>query len=91
MNAAISSNFVEEGHNHYHGDSHLTVQGPLHTSVSPIFVACGRGIKQGYKAERVIRQVDIAPTLAVLAGVRMPHQCEGAPAYQIFDGDVVMH
>lgn len=82
--------FVDEGHNHCHGDGLSTVQGPLHTSVSPIFVACGKGIKQGYKAERVIRQVDFAPTLAALAGVRMPRECEGAPAYQIFDGDVVM-
>lgn len=32
----------------------------------------------------MIREVDITPTIAALAGVRMPAQCEGAPAYQIF-------
>lgn len=79
--------FIEEGHNHAHGDGLSTVQGPLHTSVSPIFVACGKGIKPGY-TDRIIRQVDVAPTLAALAGVRMPAQCEGAPVYQILDGEV---
>lgn len=65
------------------------MQGPLHTSVAPIFVACGKGIKENYKAERIIRQVDVAPTVAAILGVRMPAQCEGAPAYQIFDGEFV--
>ncbi len=81
--------FVDEGHNHCHGDGLSTVQGPLHTSVAPIFVACGKGIKENYKAERIIRQVDVAPTVAAILGVRMPAQCEGAPAYQIFDGEFV--
>ena len=31
----------------------------------------------------MIRQIDFAATVAVLGGVRMPHQCEGAPIYQI--------
>lgn len=83
--------FIDEGHTHAHGDGLSTVQGPLHTSVSPIFVACGKGIKQGHTTDRIIRQVDFAPTLAALAGVRMPAQCEGAPAYQIFDGEFISH
>ena len=33
----------------------------------------------------MIRQVDFAATVAALAGVRMPAQCEGAPVYQIFE------
>lgn len=78
--------FIEEGHNHCHGDSLSTTEGLLHTSVSPIFVACGKGIKKGYKAERLLRQIDFAPTIAALTGVRIPAQCEGAPMYQIFDG-----
>ena len=45
----------------------------------------GRGVKHNFKTERVIRQVDVAPTLAAIAGVRMPAQCEGAPVYQILD------
>ena len=81
--------FVEEGHNHCHGDGLSSTHGLLHTSLSPIFIACGKGIKKGYKSERIIRQVDFAPTVASVLGVRMPRQCEGAPAYQIFDGDYI--
>ena len=66
-----------------HGDSLSTSWGTSHTSVSPIFAAAGKGIKAGYQTSRVIREVDIAPTIAWLGGVRMPKECEGAPAYQI--------
>ena len=38
--------------------------------------------------DRYIRQVDVAPTIAILGGVRFPAQCEGAPAYQIFTEDI---
>ena len=41
--------------------------------------------KKGFITDRVIRQVDVTPTIATLAGVRMPAQCEGAPIYQILD------
>lgn len=81
--------FIDEGFNRVHGDSISTNEGPLHTSVSPIFVACGKGIKQGYTCKRIIREVDVAPTIAGVLGVRMPEQCEGAPAYQIYDGDFI--
>ena len=67
-----------------HGDSLSTTWGYAQTSVSPIFIAAGMGIKAGFKTERIIREVDVAPTVAVLGGVRMPKQCEGAPVYQIF-------
>lgn len=75
--------FMEEGYNRVHADSLPTQEGYFDTSVSPIFVAAGKGIKEGHTTERVIRIADVAPTLAVLAGVRMPAQCEGAPIYQI--------
>lgn len=78
--------FIDEGFNRAHGDGLSTVQGMLHTSVSPIFIAAGPGIKKGYTVERVLPQLDIAPTIAALTGVRMPAQCEGAPMYQILDG-----
>lgn len=77
--------FMEEGHNIIHADSLSTQKGYFNTSVSPIFVAAGKGIKAGYTTERVIRQVDVVPTVAALLGLRMPAQCEGAPAYQIFE------
>ena len=41
-------------------------------------------MKKGY-TDRVIREADIAPTIAQLLGVRMPAQCEGAPVYQIIE------
>ena len=72
-----------EGYNHDHADSLSTTVGYADTSVGPIFVAAGPGIKENYRTERWIRQVDVAPTLAVLTGVRMPQQCEGAVMYQI--------
>ncbi|MEL1136276.1 alkaline phosphatase family protein [Desulfitobacterium sp. THU1] len=77
--------FLEEGVNRMHGDSMSTYWGHADTSVSPIFIAAGTGVKKNYKTDRVIRQVDVTPTMAVLGGVRMPAQCEGAPVYQILE------
>lgn len=71
-----------EGYNYDHCDSLSTTLGFGGTSVSPIFIAAGPGLKPGY-TDRIIRQVDLAPTIATIGGVRMPAQCEGAPVYQI--------
>lgn len=76
--------FLEEGYNRVHGDCLSTTYGYFDTSVSPIFIGVGKGIKPG-TTKRVIRQVDFAATLAVLGGVRMPADCEGAPIYQILE------
>ena len=76
--------FIAEGFNRIHGDSLSTYQGYFSSSVSPIFIAAGKGIKQGY-TDRVIRQVDVAPTIAALVGTRMPHQSEGSVVHQILD------
>jgi len=73
------------GYNYDHNDSLSTTLGYQDTSVSPIFVAAGKGIKENFKTDRIIRQVDMVPTMAVLGGVRMPAQCEGAPIYQILE------
>lgn len=75
--------FMAEGYEHDHADSLSTSLGECDTSVSPIFIAAGRGIKEGFYTDRVIRQVDVTPTAAVLLGVPMPAQAEGAPIYQI--------
>ncbi len=80
--------FMAEGYNFEHGDSLSTAYGEGDTSVSPIFIAAGPGFKRGFETERYIREVDVAPTVSVLLGVRFPAQCEGAPAYQIFDQEV---
>ena len=79
--------FLEDGFHRVHGDSLSTKMdhGGHNTSVSPIFIAAGSGIKKGCLTDRVIRQVDVAPTIATLFDVRMPEQCEGAPVYQIIE------
>ncbi len=77
--------WVAEGYNYDHTDSLSTTYGEGTTSSSPIFVAAGKGLKKGFYTDRWIRQVDVAPTIAYLAGVRMPAQCEGAPVYQILE------
>ncbi|MBR5319302.1 MAG: alkaline phosphatase family protein [Peptococcaceae bacterium] len=77
--------WIAEGYNIDHADGLSTTYGDCETSLSPIFVAAGAGIKEGYKTERYIRQVDVAPTMAALMNVRMPADCEGAPVYQIFN------
>lgn len=75
--------FIEEGFNIIHMDGLSTQTGFYHTSVSPIFLAAGPGIKAGFITDRVIRQVDVAPTIAVLGGVRMAAQNEGSVVHQI--------
>ena len=77
--------FVEEGYNRPHGDALSTFKGAYDSSVSPIFIAVGQGVKKGYTIQRYIKQIDVTPTVATLLGVRMPAQCEGAPMYQIFE------
>lgn len=71
-----------------HGDTLPASKGYADTSVSPIFVAAGKGIKEGFTTDRYIRSSDVAPTIAVLGGVRFPANCEGAPAYQIFSEEI---
>ncbi len=77
--------WLEENHTRVHGDVLSTFQGCNHSSVSPIFIAAGQGIKQGYRTERVIQEVDVAPTIAACMGVRMPAECEGGPVFQILE------
>lgn len=76
--------FTADGYNNEHGCGLSTTIGASHTSQSPIFAAAGRGIKANFKTNRIIREIDVAPTIAALGGVRMPKDCEGAPVYQIF-------
>lgn len=75
---------VHEDYNFDHGESLSTALGHNDTSVGPIFVISGPGVKQGCVINNYVREVDVTPTAAVLLGVDIPAQCEGAPAYQIF-------
>lgn len=79
---------IRENFARLHGDSLTTAEGYFGTSVSPIFFAAGSGIKQNYITDRTIRQVDIAPTVSALLGIRFPAQCEGAPIYQILSEEL---
>lgn len=75
--------FTAEGYNYDHTDALSTTYGILDTSASPIFIAAGKGIKANHITERYVREVDLAPTVALLSGLPMPAECEGAPVYQI--------
>lgn len=77
--------WTAEGYNDDHFDGFTTIEGLHHTSLLPLMIGAGQGVKAGELTKRVIRQVDFAPTIAVLGGVRMPAQCEGAPIYQILE------
>lgn len=77
--------WLEEGYNRLHGDSLPTFKGEYETSVSPIFIAAGKGIKFNYTTGRTIRITDVAPTVASILDVDMPADCEGAPIYQILE------
>ena len=46
-----------EGYNFDHDDCLSTTWGENDTSVSPIFIAAGKGIKENFKTNRMIRQV----------------------------------
>ena len=76
---------IHEDYNFDHGESLSTAYGHNDTSVGPIFVAAGAGIKEGFRMQLFPREVDLAPTAAVLLGVEIPAECEGAPVYQIFN------
>jgi len=76
---------VHEDYNLDHCDSLSTALGHNDTAVGPIFVAAGPGVKENYEIKGYVREVDIAPTAAVLLGVNIPADCEGAPAYSIFE------
>lgn len=52
-----------------HGESLSTAEGYADTSVGPIFVAAGAGIKEGYEMQLFPREVDVTPTAAVLLGM----------------------
>lgn len=80
--------WTAEGYNWDHADCLSTTWGDANTSVSPIFIAAGKGLKEGFTTDRIIRQVDVAPTICAMGGVRYPAQCEGAPIYQILEEEL---
>ena len=59
----------------------MTNHGVNDTSLAPIMILAGKGIKEGYTIERMIRQVDMAPTICALTGARFADTMEGAPIY----------
>ena len=71
-----------------HGEGLSTAIGYADTTLSPIFIAAGKGIKEGFEMKLFPREVDVTPTAAVLLGVRIPAECEGSPAYTIFSEEM---
>ena len=55
---------MKEGNNRVHADALSTAKACCDSSLSPIFVSAGAGLKKGY-TDRVIRECDIAPTIAI--------------------------
>lgn len=47
-------------------------------SEQAVFILAGPGVRQGYRRERPIHLVDIAPTLAALLDIPVPRNSEGA-------------
>ena len=88
LNGPYTGDIVYMNREHFvteHGQGLSTYRGYYGTSVSPIFVACGNGVKHVENMKRIVRQVDVAPTVAALLGVPMPADCEGAPVYQMLE------
>ena len=56
--------WMAEGYNLDHGDSLSTTLGIGETSVYPIFCAAGPHFKKNYRTDRIIRQVNVTPTVA---------------------------
>ena len=52
---------IEEASTVLHGDSLSTSEGYFNTSVSPLFIGAGPGLKEGFTTPRTIRQVDVTP------------------------------
>ncbi len=77
--------FLDEGFNRLHGDALSTTEGYFGTSVSPLFIAAGNGVKSGYTLDRMINQVDLAPTIAAIMNVRQPKNADGAVVFQILN------
>lgn len=77
--------YTAEGYNADHYDSISTTDGACDTSVRSTFMAAGPEFKSGYRINRTIHHVDIAPTVATILRTRMPENCEGAPIYQAFN------
>ncbi|MHB1133785.1 MAG: alkaline phosphatase family protein [Chloroflexota bacterium] len=50
-----------------------------------LFILAGPGIKQGVQIERVVRLVDVVPTVCHLAEWPVPAQCEGGIIYQALE------
>lgn len=75
--------YIAEGYTQDHADSISTTYGVFNTSVSSIFVASGPNFKKNFTTSRVIKHIDVAPTIASILNVEMPAQSEGAILHQI--------
>lgn len=51
-------------------------------SVGCLCIMAGAGLKKGYTLKRLLRNVDIVPTICHIVGNRVPAQVEGGVIYQ---------
>ncbi|HID90549.1 TPA: hypothetical protein EYP44_01150, partial [Candidatus Bathyarchaeota archaeon] len=71
----------------HHGQSLPTARAGVGTHEA-VFIACGSGIKRGYRRPRPVSLRDVAPTVARLLGIPAPPQAQGIPLYDMLEESV---
>jgi len=56
-----------------------------HFKVSSTFILKGPNVKRGYKFDKPVNLVDIAPTIAYLMGMPFPKNCKGRVLWEIIE------
>jgi len=79
--------FLADGYNGDHADGLSTCIGVCDTTLASVFMIAGQGVKKNFTFNRMVRHVDVVPTALAMMGLRMTHECEGAPVYQAFEGN----
>lgn len=72
---------IKPGYSRLHGGQLATGQYG-HTSVKCLFTMAGPGIRKGAIVDRIVRPIDVVPTICYLTGWPVPAQAEGGVIYQ---------
>lgn len=68
-----------------HGQQLGSVDLKEYGTIKSLFVAYGSNIKKGYKMDREIRFIDIAPTISYILDMPAPKDSEGRILYELFE------
>ena len=77
---------IRPGYSRIHGNQVATGRYG-NTSVRCLFTMAGPGVKQGVRIDRIVRPIDVVPTICWLTGWPIPAQTEGAVLYQALTDD----